>query len=152
MIESVTARNAGCALPSEPWGIPAALDAAISGPAGKDRACMKALLIPEARLMFASVGADGTPSYRLETLDDWISRIKARGHITLEEKQLNFRIDRYGAIAHLWGLYALRSGGKAVARGINSIEAIEEPGGWRIAEITVQTESATARLPREYLP
>jgi hypothetical protein len=152
MIESVTARNAGCALPSEPWGIPAALDAAISGPAGKDRACMKALLIPEARLMFASVGADGTPSYRLETLDDWISRIKARGHITLEEKQLNFRIDRYGAIAHLWGLYALRSGGKAVARGINSIEAIEEPDGWRIAGITVQTESATARLPREYLP
>jgi hypothetical protein len=154
MIENATARapDTGCALPSEPWGIPAALDAAISGPAGKDRACMKALLIPEARLMFASVGADGTPSYRLETLDDWISRIKARGHITLEEKQLNFRIDRYRAIAHLWGLYALRSDGKAVARGINSIEAIKEAGGWRIAGITVEAESATAPLPEEYLP
>jgi len=59
--------DAGCALPSEPEGIPAALDAAISGPADKDRACMKALLIPEARMMFVSLGADGTPSYRLET-------------------------------------------------------------------------------------
>ena len=28
-------------------GIPAAIDAAITGPADKDRACMKALLIPK---------------------------------------------------------------------------------------------------------
>jgi hypothetical protein len=42
------APDASCALPSEPEGIPAALDAAITGPADKDRACMKALLIPEA--------------------------------------------------------------------------------------------------------
>jgi hypothetical protein len=48
------APDAGCALPSEPKGIPAALDAAITGPADKDRACMKALLIPEARMMFVS--------------------------------------------------------------------------------------------------
>jgi hypothetical protein len=45
------APDASCALPSEPEGIPAALDAAITGPANKERACMKALLIPEARLM-----------------------------------------------------------------------------------------------------
>jgi hypothetical protein len=37
------APDAGCALPSEPEGIPAAIDAAISGPADKDRACMKAV-------------------------------------------------------------------------------------------------------------
>jgi len=146
------APDAGCALPSEPWGIPAALDAAISGPADKDRACMKALLIPEARLIFASVGADGAPSYRLQTLDDWIARAKSRGHAIREEKQLNFRIDRYGAIAHLWSLCALRRDGKAVARGINSIEAIKEAGGWRVAGIMVQAESATAPLPEEYLP
>src|SRR4029077_18573538 len=46
------APDAGCGLPSEPEGIPAALDAAIPGPADKDRACMKALLIPEPRMMF----------------------------------------------------------------------------------------------------
>src|SRR5207253_3541134 len=66
--------DAGCALPSEPEGIPAALDAAITGPADEDRACMKALLLPEARMMFVSIGADGTPSYTIQTLDDWIAR------------------------------------------------------------------------------
>jgi hypothetical protein len=146
------APDAGCTLPSESEGIPAALDAAITGPADKDRACMKALLIPEARMMFVSLGADGAPTYRLETLDDWIARAKARGHALLEEKQLKFHIERYGNIAHLWSSYALRSDGKQVARGINSIEAIKEVGGWRITSIMVQAESAAAPLPKEYLP
>jgi hypothetical protein len=147
----VQAPDVGCALPSEPERIPAALDAAISGPADKDRACMKALLIPEARMMFVSLGADGTPSYRLETVDDWIARVKARGHTMLEEKQLKFHIERYANIAQLWSSYALHSDGKQVARGINSIQAIKEAGGWRVTSITVQAESATALLPKEYL-
>jgi hypothetical protein len=152
--ESATVQgpNAGCASPSEPWGVPAALDAAITGPADKDRACMKALLIADARITFVSLGADGTTSYKLLTLDDWIARMRARGHIMLEEKQLNFRIDRFGNIAHLWSLYVLRSEGHAVARGINSIQAIKEAGGWRVAGIMVQAESAAAPLPEEYQP
>ena len=146
------APDGGCALPSEPEGIPAALDAAITGPADKDRDCMKALLIPEARMMFVSLGADGAPSYRLETLDDWIARVKARGHAMLEEKQMKFHIERYGNIAHLWSSYVLDSDGKQVARGINSIQAIKEAGGWRVTSIMVQAESATAPLPKKYLP
>ena len=146
------APDAGCALPSDPRGIPDAIDAAISGPADKDRACMKALLIPEARLMFVSLGTDGAPTYRIETLDDWIARVKARGHAVLEEKQLKFHIERYGNIAHLWSSYALHSDGKQLARGINSIQAIKEAGGWRVTGIMVQAESATAPLPKEYLP
>jgi hypothetical protein len=146
------APDRGCALPAEPWGIPAALDAAITGPADKDRACMRALFIPEARLLFVSTGADGAPTYRLETLDDWVARARARGHILLEERQLNFRIDRFGAIANLWSSYALRSEGHDVARGINSIQAIRGAGGWRVAGIIVQAESPTAPLPEEYLP
>ena len=149
---TVQAPDAGCASPSEPWGVPAALDAAITGPADKDRACMRALLIPDARITFVSLGADGATSYKLLTLDDWIARTKARGHVVLEEKQLNFRIDRFGNIAHLWSLYVLRSDGHAVARGINSIQAIREAGGWRIAGIMVQAESAATPLPEEYLP
>ena len=146
------APDTSCALPSEPERIPAALDAAITGPADKDRACMKALFIPEARMMFVSIGSDGAPSYRIETLDDWIARVKARGHIMLEEKQLKFRIERYGNITHLWSSYALYGDGKQVARGINSIQAIKEASGWRVTGIMVQSESVTAPLPKEYLP
>ena len=144
--------DAGCALPSDPKGIPAAIDAAITGPADKDRACMKALFIPEARLMFASLGADGAPTYALQTLDEWIARVKARGHVMLEEKQLKFQIERYGNIAHFWSSCALYSEGKQAAHGINSIQAIKEAGGWRVTGIMVQAESATTPLPKKYLP
>ena len=146
------APGVGCALPSEPKSIPAAIDAAIGGPADKDRACMKALFIPEARMMFVSLGTDGAPTYKLETLDDWIARVKARGHAILVEKQLKYRIERYGNIAHLWSSYTLQSDGKQVARGINSIQAIKEAGGWRITSLMVQAEAAAAPLPEEYLP
>ena len=144
--------DASFSLPSEPEGIPAALDAAITGPADKDRACMKALFIPEARLMSLSIAADGAPSYKLETLDDWIARVKTRGRTLLEEKQLKFRIERYANIAHLWSSYALQSDGKQVARGINSIQAIRQAGAWRVAGILLQAESFPEPLPREYLP
>ena len=146
------APDAGCSLPSEPQGIPAAIDAAISGSADKDRACMRALLIPEARMMFVSTGADGTPNYRIETLDDWIARVKARGPAILDEKQLKFHVERFGNLAHLWSTYALDSDGKQVARGVNSIQAVKTAGGWRVATIMVQAESPAAPLPKEYLP
>jgi len=113
---------------------------------------MKALLIPEARMMFASLGVDGAPTYTLATVDEWIARVKARGHVVLEEKQIKFHIERYSNIAHLWSTYALSSDGQPAARGINSIEAIKEAGGWRVTSIMVQAESATAPLPKKYLP
>ena len=81
----------------------------ITGPAEKDRACMKALLIPEARMTVGSLGADGAPTYTLQTLNEWIARVKARGHVMLEEKQLKFHMERYSNSAHLWSSYALYS-------------------------------------------
>jgi hypothetical protein len=141
-----------CGLPADPGAIPAAIDAAITGPADKDRTCMKALFIPEARLTVVSVGADGTPAYTLLTVDDWIARVKARGHAMLEEKQLKFHVQRYGNIVHLWSTYALNSEGKLAARGINSIQAIKETEGWRVLGIMWQAESTSAPLPKEYLP
>ena len=85
-------------------------------------------------------------------MDEWIARIKARGQAMLEEKQLKVRIERYGNIAHLWSSYTLQSDGKQVARGINSIQAIKDAGGWRVTGIMVQAESVTTPLPKEYLP
>src|SRR5437588_2895805 len=141
-----------CVTGVQTCALPISIDAAITGAADKDRACMKALLMPEARMVIVSLGADGAPSYTLLTLDDWIARTKARGHAMLEEKQLKFHVERYGNIAHLWSSYALHSDGKQVARGINSIQAIKVADGWRVMVIMAQAEAATAPLPKEYLP
>ena len=49
-------------------------------------------------------------------MDDWTARVRTRGHIMVEEKQLKFHIERYGDIAHLWSSYVLNRGGEQVAR------------------------------------
>jgi Putative lumazine-binding len=141
-----------CLLPAEPAAIPAAIDAAITGPTEKDRSCMKELFLPEARLVIAGSGADGAPTYTVLTLDDWIARVKSRGHAMLEEKQIKYAIETFGGITHLWSTYALRSDGKQIARGVNSIQAMKVPGGWRVLGIMWQAESAATPLPKEFLP
>ena len=141
-----------CSLPAEPAAIPAAIDAAITGPADKERSCMKELFLPEARLVVAAYGADGALTYTVSTLDEWIARVKSRGQTVLEEKQLKYRADRFGGIVHLWSTYALRSDGKQIARGINSIQAIKVAAGWRVLGIMWQAESAATPIPKEFLP
>ena len=141
--------DAGCALPSDPKGIPAAIDAAISGPADKDRACMKALFIPEARMTFVSIGADGTPGYTIQTLDDWIARVKARGHAMLEEKQLKFHIERYGNMAHLWSSYALYSDCKQVARAASTaFKRSKKPAAGELRASWCRPSRPLRRCPR----
>ena len=86
-------------------------------------------------------------------MDDWIARVKVRGHAQLEEKQLKFHVQRFfGNIVHLWSTYALNSDGKQVARGINSIQAIKEANGWRVLGVTLQANRPPRRCPKEYLP
>jgi hypothetical protein len=141
-----------CTLPAAPQDIAAAIDAAISGPADRDRACMQQLFLPEARLTVVAEGANGELKYTVLTLDDWISRVKARGSALLEEKQVKFSIESFGGIVHLWSTYVLLSDGKQVARGINSIQAVQVGRGWRVSGILWQAESATLALPKEALP
>ena len=77
---------------SEPKDIPAAIDPAITGPRGQESSLHEIPVYTRSGMMFVSIGADGTPSYTIQTLGDWIARVKARGHAMLEEKQLKFQI------------------------------------------------------------
>jgi Putative lumazine-binding len=146
------APSTACPLPAQAAAIPAAIDAAITGPTEKDRSCMKELFLPEARLVVVAAGTDGTPTYTVLTLDDWTARVKSRGHAMLEEKQIKYAIESFGGIAHFWSTYALHSDGKQIARGVNSIQAMKTAGGWRVMGIMWQAESAATPLPKELLP
>ena len=49
-----------------------AIDSAITGPANRDRTCFRALFLPDARLIPIRIAADGTPTPRILTVQDWI--------------------------------------------------------------------------------
>jgi hypothetical protein len=131
-----------------------ALDDAVSGPADKDRACLRALLLPEARLSPTTKAADGAIAPHVLTVDGWIEAVRKRGSAVFYERQVKVSSDVYGHIAHLWSTYEVRPtpDGKAQVRGINSIEAVNDGTRWRILEILWQAETPAEPVPARYLP
>ncbi|HEV2276632.1 MAG TPA: hypothetical protein VGS02_00570 [Acidobacteriaceae bacterium] len=127
-----------------------ALDAAVSGPANKDRTCMRQLLLPEARLIPLSPAG----TMRVLTLDDWIAAVAKRGADAFYEVQIRHPSDSYGRIAQLWSTYEIRPTpeGKPEARGINSIQAVFDGQNWKVVEILWQAETPQTPIPARYLP
>jgi hypothetical protein len=124
-----------------------AIDDAISGPANKDRACFRQILLPNVRLI--PVGATGP---HVLTIDDWIAAVAKNNDAIVTEHQLKYQSETFGHIAHLWSTYATTLAGKPLARGINSIQAVYDGQSWHIIEILWQAENATEKIPAQYLP
>ena len=102
-----------------------AVDDAVSGPANKDRTCMRQIVTPDARLIPLVKGQDGTWAPHVLTVDDWITTVAKRGSVPFYGRQIKYSVDQYGHMAHIWSTYEVREtpDGKATVRGINSMQA-----------------------------
>ncbi len=136
-----------------------AIDAAVSGPGNKDRTCFRALFAPDARLIPIRIGADGTATPRILTVQDWIDAVAKRGDAVFYERQVKVSAESWDHMAHLWSTYETRTTpdgkppeGKVVDRGINSIQAIFDGKQWRIIQILWQAQTPANPVPEKYLP
>ena len=131
-----------------------AIDAAVSGPADKDRTCLRDVLLPEARLIPVGKRPDGTIAPRILSVDGWIDAVRKRGSGVFYERQIKVKTEVYGPVAHLWSTYEVRPtpDGKAEVRGINSIQAVYDGARWRVIEITWHAETPADPVPAQYLP
>jgi hypothetical protein len=131
-----------------------AIDDAVSGPADKDRTCLRDVLLPEARLIPVSKHSDGTIAPRILSLEEYINAVRKRGSEVFYERQIKVKSEIYGPIAHLWSTYEVRPApdGKAEIRGINSIQAVFDGARWRVIEITWHAETPEDPVPAQYLP
>jgi hypothetical protein len=134
--------------------LPKAIDDAVSGPGNKERTCLRAVLMPEARLIPVTAGADGQVKTTIFSVDDYIDRAAKRGDKTFYEHQIKYATETYGKIAHLWSTYTVTDApdGKPIVRGINSIEAVNDGTRWRVLEISWQAETQATPLPAQFLP
>ncbi|WP_263356933.1 hypothetical protein [Acidicapsa ligni] len=131
-----------------------ALDADVSGPANRDRSCMRELMMPDARMTPVLKAKDGAITPHTVTLDGWIEAVAKRGSTPFYERQIKVTAQTYGHIAHLWSTYEIRDtpDGKAKLRGINSIEAFKDGNHWRILNIQWQAETPEEKIPAKDLP
>ena len=136
-----------------------AIDAAVSGPGNQDRTCFRGLFAPDARLIPIRIGADGTVTPRILTVQDWIDAVAKRGNAVFYERQVKVSAESWDHMAHLWSTYETRTtpdgkppDGKVIDRGINSIQAIFDGKQWHVIQIVWQAQTPANPVPEKYLP
>ena len=137
--------------------IVAAVYDVISGPAGQKRSWdrFRSLFIPGARLIPTGRRQTGEVSSRVLTPDEYVTRssplLEQNGFF---EREVSRRVEKFGNIAHIFSTYESRhklDDAKPFARGINSIQLMNDGSRWWIVTIFWQSEDEKNPLPAEYL-
>jgi hypothetical protein len=128
----------------------------ISGPPGPrnwDR--FRSLFITGARLIPTGRRQTGEVGSRVLTPEDYIQRsaplLEKDGFF---EREISRRLEKFGNIAHIFSTYESRhkaDDAKPFARGINSIQMMNDGKRWWIVTIFWQGEDEKNPLPAEYL-
>jgi len=133
--------------------IVAALYDVISGPPGpRDWARFRSLFIAEGRLIPNGV-RDGAPFHRVLSVEDYVQRAtqntQQQGFF---ENETARRQEKFGAIAHVFSTYESRheKGAQPFARGINSIQLLNDGKRWYIVSVVWDPERPDNPIPAEY--
>jgi len=132
----------------------AALYDVISGPPGeRDWNRFRSLFIPSAHLTSTSIAPDGSVRVRPNTVDDYA---KLAGGFFLKngffESPIVNHIQIYGNVAQIFSSYESRHavGEAPFARGINSIQMLNDGKRWWIVSILWDSERPDNPLPKEF--
>ena len=137
--------------------IVAAVYDVISGPAGKKRDWdrMRSLFAPGARLIPTGPRQAGGYGSRVFSVEEYIERnspfFEKEGFY---EREISRVIDQFGQIAHVFSTYDSKhapTDAKPFARGINSIQLMNDGKRWWIVTIFWQGEDEKTPLPAKYL-
>ena len=138
--------------------IVAALYDVISGPAGQKRNWdrFRSLMAPGAR--FIPTGRNpqtGEIASQVRTAEEYIARSAPRIEQSgFFEREISRRTEQFGNIAHLFSTYESRRKAedeKPFARGINSIQLMNDGKRWWVVTVFWQGEDDKTPLPAEYL-
>jgi hypothetical protein len=139
----------------------AALYDTISGPAGgRDWDRLRSLFYADARLIpCVRVNQNqDKPAIRARvlTVEEFIKviepRAKAEGFF---EREIARRVDRFGAVAHVFSTYESRRAAndpQPFVRGINSIQLFFDDTRWWVVSIFWDSERPGQSIPEDYLP
>ena len=129
----------------------------ISGPAGdRDWNRFRSLFVPEGRLVPIRKNADGSFVHQVLSVDDYANRagdfFKKEGFF---EKEISHKTDRFGQLAVVFTTYGswhtADMNEKPFARGINSIQLLNDGTRWWIVTVYWQAERPDTPLPPQYL-
>lgn len=132
----------------------AALYDVISGPPGeRDWNRFRSLFMPNARLTSAEKTADGAVRVRPSSVEDYV---RLGGNYFLKngffEKPIVSRVETFGNVAQVFSSYESRHalGEAPFARGINSLQLLNDGKRWWIVSILWDEERPDNPLPKDF--
>jgi DNA-binding beta-propeller fold protein YncE len=137
--------------------IVAALYDVISGPAGQKRDWdrFRALFAPGARLIPTGRRPDGSQTMRVLTPDEYAAQsgpgLERSGFF---EREIGRRVEQFGGIAHVFSAYdskRLPTDSVPFARGINSIQLMNDGKRWWVVTVFWDSERPANPLPASIL-
>lgn len=129
----------------------------ISGPAGQKRDWdrFRGLFAPNARLIPTGRRPDGTQTMRTMTPDEYATQsgpnLERNGFF---EREIGRRTEQFGGIAHVFSAYdskRLATDSVPFARGINSIQLMNDGKRWWVVTVFWDGERPANPLPSKYL-
>jgi hypothetical protein len=141
---------------ASPDAIIAALYDVISGAAGEKREWdrFRSLFIPGARLIPTGRRPDGSVGHAVLTPEDYITRsgklLEERGFF---EREIGRTTAEFGAMLHAFSAYdsRWREDEEPFARGINSIQLLNDGKRWWVVTVFWDAEREGQPLPEKYL-
>jgi len=130
----------------------------ISGPAGQKRDWNRfhSLFIPGARLIPTGKAPDGTIRHRVQTPAEYAASsgaiLEERGFFEIEVHRVS---ETFGNITHTFSTYESRAKAEdstPFARGINSIQLLNDGTRWWIVSVFWDAERPGQVIPEKYLP
>lgn len=126
----------------------------ISGEGGAPRNWerFRFLFAKDARLMPTYKNADSLFSYRLLTVEEYITRFSSRTE-GFYEWEIGRKTESYAAICHVFSTYATKytKDGPITMRGINSIQLLKDQNRYYILHIFWSGENLGFPIPASYL-
>jgi hypothetical protein len=128
----------------------------ISGPAGQERDWnrFRSLFIPGARLIPTGHPANAPARTTVLTPDQYVARSGGLTRNGFFEREIGRTTDQFGAITHIFSAYeSKRSASDAApfARGINSIQLLNDGTRWYVVSIFWDGERPDNPIPEKYL-
>lgn len=122
------------ALAQDVDGARAAVDQLFLGVRMGNAAVVRRVLAPDVR--FAALDdSSGSRSVTVETLDEFLRAVDVSGGAWNEQiYDVEVRVD--DTIASVWAPYTFYLSGRISHCGVNSIELLRDPDGWKITQIT----------------
>lgn len=122
---------------------------------------MRSLFAPGASFA-APIAPDAEPELMdadafVGRFQEWVATSE-EGATGLHERIVAMKVDRFGHIAQAWVVFEgfVPDGDSpeappATTRGVDSIQLVLGPAGWRVASFTTQYEGGAVALPADYL-